>query len=146
MIVDMARITAQLTAGLAVKISNGRHEWYGDEPVEQGGSDTGPNPYDLLLGSLAACTCITIAAYCEHKGLSLESVRTSYEFARVHADDCKNCDDDAEGLIEEITSKVHIVGDFDDAQKKRLAQISQRCPVHKTLARGVAFDDQATFA
>ena len=141
----MSRITAQLTDGLAVRVSNGRHEWLADEPADQGGTDTGPNPYDLLLGSLAACTCITIAAYCRHKQLPLESVSTRYEFARVHAEDCKHCDEDAEGLIEEIKTNVHIIGDFDDAQKKRLAQIAQRCPVHKTLAHGVAFDDNATF-
>ncbi len=141
----VSQIKAQLTAGLAVKISNGRHEWYGDEPVQQGGSDTGPNPYELLLGSLAACTCITVAAYCEHKGLPLQSITTTYDFARVHAEDCKHCDDDAEGLIDQISSKVHIIGDFSDAQRRRLAQITERCPVHKTLARGVDFDDEATF-
>ncbi len=57
----MARITATLTTGMAVQLSNGRHEWQADEPIDAGGTDTGPNPYELLLGSLAACTCVTIA-------------------------------------------------------------------------------------
>ena len=141
----MANITATLRDGFAVVMSNGRHEWKGDEPVELGGSDTGPNPYELLLGSLAACTCITLAMYCKQKGLSLESVSTSYEFAHVHAEDCTHCDEADKGLIEQISTNVHIVGDFDEAQRKRLTQISQRCPVHKTLAHGVKFDDHATF-
>lgn len=141
----MTTISAKLTSGMAVRLSNGRHEWLADEPVGAGGSDTGPSPYELLLGSLAACTCITIAWYCRGKGLPLESVTTTYEFSRVHADDCELCDVPEKGLIEKITSDVHIEGDFDESQRKRLAQIAQRCPVHKTLAHGVQFEDHATF-
>ena len=141
----MTRITATLTSGMEVQISNGRHDWEADEPVSAGGTDTGPSPYELLLGSLAACTCITIAGYCRYKGLALESVSTSYDFLRVHADDCKDCDDDAKGMIDHITSNVHIEGDFDDTQRKRLAQIATRCPVHKTLANGMHIEDNATF-
>ena len=141
----MSHITAELTSGMAVHLTNGRHEWQGDEPVSAGGTDTGPDPYELLLGSLAACTCVTIAWYCKHKNMALKSVRASYDFDRVHADDCEDCDNPGKGLIEKITSNVHIEGDFDDAQRKRLAQIAQRCPVHKTLGQGVAFEDIATF-
>jgi len=130
---------------MVVHLSNGRHAWQGDEPVSAGGTDTGPDPYELLLGSLAACTCVTIAWYCKHKNMALKSVRASYDFDRVHADDCEDCDDPKKGLIEKITSNVHIEGNFDDAQRKRLAQIAQRCPVHKTLGQGVAFEDNATF-
>lgn len=141
----MTRITANLTSGMAVQLSNGRHEWKADEPDAAGGTDTGPNPYELLLGSLAACTCVTIAWYCQFKKLHLESVSTSYDFSRIHADDCKECDIPERGFIERITSNVHIKGNFDDAQRKRLAQIAERCPVHKTLAHGVVFEDNATF-
>ena len=141
----MPNVTAKLTTGTVVQLSNGRHEWTGDEPIAAGGTDTGPDPYELLLGSLAACTCATISLYCQHKGLQLDSVTTSYEFARVHADDCMDCDEPKKGLIEQIASNVHIEGDFDDAQRKRLAQIAQRCPVHKTLANGVQFEDRASF-
>ena len=141
----MTQITAKLTSGMLVNISNGRHEWTADEPLAAGGSDSGPDPYELLLSSLAACTCVTIAWYCRHKGLSLESVSTTYDFSRVHADDCEDCDKPDKGLIDKITTNVHIVGDFDEAQRKRLAQIAQRCPVHKTLAQGVQFEDHATF-
>ncbi len=142
----MAQITAKLTSGMAVQMSNGRHHWRADEPLSAGGTDTGPNPYELLLGSLAACTCITISWYCQHKKIPLESVSTTYDFSRIHADDCKDCDIPDKGFIEKITSNVHIEGDFDEAQRKRLAQIAQRCPVHKTLAHGVKFEDNASFS
>jgi len=141
----MTQITATLNDGMAVSLSNGRHEWTADEPLSAGGTDTGPNPYELLLGSLAACTCITIAWYCKHKKLPLESVSTTYDFSRVHSKDCEDCDIPDKGFIEQITSNVHIEGDFDEAQRKRLAQIASRCPVHKTLTHGVRIKDNATF-
>jgi len=141
----MTQITATLSSGTEVELSNGRHTWRADEPVAVGGADTGPNPYELLLGSLAACTCITLALYCRHKKIALETVTASYEFNRIHARDCEDCDDETKGFIDHITSNVQIDGDFDDTQKKRLAEIVQRCPVHKTLAKGVSITDSVSF-
>lgn len=142
----MSQITATLTSGTAVQLSNGRHEWTADEPIKLGGTDTGPNPYELLLASLAACTCITLSYYCQRKGMALAAVSASYDFAKIHADDCENCDDPETGFIDKITSRVHIEGDFDEAQRRRLAEIVERCPVHKTLENGVGFSDHATFS
>ncbi len=141
----MAEITATLTEGMAVTMSNGRHEWQADEPILAGGTDTGPNPYELMLGSLAACTCITIAWYCGKKGIPLEGVSARFEFERIHADDCEDCEMPDRGFIEQVTSDITIHGDFDDAQKKRLAQVAERCPVHKTLAHGIEFEDRVSF-
>ncbi len=84
----MARITAKIASGMAVQLSKGGHEWKGDEPLGAGGIDTGPNPYELLLGSFAACTRVTISWYRRLKALPLESVSTTYDFSRMHADDC----------------------------------------------------------
>ena len=141
----MSRITGTLSSGMVVELTNGRHTWSADEPIEVRGTDTGPNPYELLLSSLAACTCITLAVYCRHKELALDSVTATYDLTRIHAKDCEDCDDPGTGFIEKIVSRVHISGDFDEAQRKRLAEISERCPVHKTLANGVVFSDDATF-
>ncbi len=141
----MARIIAELTSGTVVQLTNGRHRWAADEPPALRGTDTGPNPYELLLSSLAACTCITLALYCQHKGIVLRSVTAAYDLDRIHAKDCEDCDDPKKGFIDRITSDVHIEGDFDEAQKRRLAQIVERCPVHKTLANGVVLSDHATF-
>lgn len=141
----MSQVSAELTSGTTVRITNGRHNWSADEPASLGGADEGPNPYELLLSALAACICVTIAMYCRHKGMTLRSIKASFEFSNIHADDCEHCDDEKTGFIDHITSNVHISGDFDDTQKKRLAQIATRCPVHKTLASGIEFKDNATF-
>jgi putative redox protein len=141
----MAQITAELTTGTQVTISDGRHTWRADEPPEAGGNDTGPTPYELLVGSLAACTLITLALYCRHKQIPLKAVTATYEHGRVHAKDCEECEDPKQGYIDRITSRVRIAGDFDEAQRKRLAQIVERCPVHKTLANGVTMADHTEF-
>lgn len=141
----MATITAELRDGAAVTLDDGRHSWSADEPVGAGGTDTGPTPYELLLGSLAACTCITLWLYCRHKGWALEGVTARLEHDRIHIRDCEDCHQKAQsGYIDRITSHVEIRGDFDEQQRKRLREVATRCPVHKTLDRGVTLRDEIT--
>jgi len=142
----MPMITAALAGGTQVTIFNGRHTWRADEPADKGGTDTGPTPYEMLLGSLAACTAITVSLYANHKGIELEGIEASYEYDRVHADDCQDCDAEATGLIDRISSSVRITGSFDDAQMERLTQIVGRCPVHKVLENRVHLVDRVEFA
>ncbi|NNC80103.1 MAG: OsmC family protein [Acidimicrobiales bacterium] len=141
----MTTITADLTAGAVVELRNGRHVWHADEPLELNGTDTGPNPYELLLGALGACTCITLSFYCQRKGWALESVSASYTYDKIHADDCEHCDDDASGFLHNVEAEIFIDGDFDDDQRARLADIATRCPVHKTLDQGMVFAETITF-
>ena len=137
----MASITAELIGDYRVDITNGVHTWRADEPVELGGDNTGPNPYDLLLGSLAACTTITLSMYTARKGIEMTSLSVEYRHDRVHADDCAQCEDSHSGMIDRVTSQIFIDGDFDEATRKRLMDIAQRCPVHKTLEKGIVFDE-----
>ena len=145
-VLDMGTtITADLTEGAVVEIRNGRHVWVADEPIELDGTDTGPNPYELLLGALGACTCITISYYCKRKGWTLYSVSTKYTYDKIHANDCATCDDDATGFLHHVTSEIFMDGDFDDAQRARLEEIAKKCPVHRTLEAGLVFDETVTF-
>jgi putative redox protein len=137
----MATITADLTTNYQVDISNGRLSWRADEPVDVGGDDTGPSPYELLLGALAACTCLTIAMYARRKGMAFDSVSAQFTYDKVHADDCAFCDDDATGYIDTVSSQIFIEGTFTDDERTRLTEIATRCPVHKTLERGITFND-----
>ncbi len=142
----MATITADLTEGFAVELRHGDHVWYADEPTDMGGTDTGPNPYALLLSAIAACTCITLSMYCKRKGWTVRSISAQYDLDRVHADDCEDCDDDAAGMIERIRSEIYIDGDFpDDAARDRITDIARRCPVHKTVANGATFTTECVF-
>jgi putative redox protein len=141
----MATVTAELRDGTVAEIKARQFSWRADEPPAARGTDTGPTPYEMLLGSLAACTAITLRLYADHKGLALAGVDVALEFDRVHADDCEDCDERADGFIERVVSRVTLHGNFDDAQKRRLAQVAERCPVHKTLAKGVHISDNVEF-
>ncbi len=141
----MAVVTGVLHEGTQVAIRARDFTWLGDEPTGAGGTDTGPTPYEILLGSLAACITITLRLYADHKGIPLEEVHVQLEYDRVHADDCVGCDERADGWIERIQSHVTLRGTFDETQRKRLAQVAERCPVHKTLANGVHIVDSVAF-
>lgn len=142
----MASIEANLTADYTVALSSDTgHRWTADEPQALGGDDLGPNPYELLLGSLAACTCITVSMFCRRKGWSLTSITARYTHDRVHAKDCEDCDDERSGYLDRVTSQITIDGDLDEAQRRRLTQVAESCPVHKTLAKGIHLVDDITF-
>ena len=137
----MAVVTARLSAGTAVELQARQFSWRGDEPPIAGGTDTGPTPYELLLGGLAACIAVTLRLYANHKNIGLSGIDVRLEFDRVHADDCLDCDERADGWIDRIQTDVTIRGTFTDAQRTRLAQVAERCPVHRTLANGVKIVD-----
>lgn len=142
----MTTITARLREGTQTTIETRHFTWLSDEPPGANGTDAGPTPYEILLGSLAACTGLTLRLYADHKGIDLDGVNVTLEFDRIHADDCQQCDERTDGWIERIQTQVEILGTFDEAQKKRLAQVAARCPIHKTLTRGVEIFDSVTFA
>ncbi len=141
----MAFVTAVLHEGTVVDIRARTFSWRGDEPLAASGTDLGPTPYEILLGSLAACIAITLRLYANHKGITLAEVGVVLEFDRVHADDCVDCDERADGWLDRIQSRVTFRGSFDEPQRARLTQVAQRCPVHKTLANGVHMVDTVTF-
>ena len=100
-----------------------------DEPEKYGGSNLGPTPYDLLLMSLGACTSMTLRMYANRKKLPLDDIEVRLVHERVHAEDCVDC----EHRIERITRRITLSGDLDEAQRQRLLEIADRCPVHRTL-------------
>lgn len=113
-------------------ITAGKHLLRADEPLEVGGRDSGPTPYDMLLAGLGACTSMTLRMYAEHKQLPLERVTVRLRHDKVHAGDCADCETRA-GKIDRIDREIEIRGALNDAQRARLLEIADRCPVHRTL-------------
>jgi putative redox protein len=108
------------------------HRLAADEPPESGGSGRGPDPYDLLLASLGACTSITITMYAQSEGLPLRGVTTRLQHSNVHADDCADCETE-EGKIDWIELHIELDGPLSDEQRSQLLEIAEKCPVHQTL-------------
>ncbi len=107
-----------------------------DEPKRYGGSEQGPTPYDLLLMALGACTSMTLRMYANRKKLRLDDVSVRLEHARVHAEDCIDC----EAGMERITRRIALAGDLDPDQRARLLEIADKCPVHRTLEGDLRID------
>jgi len=118
--------------GFAQDIEAGRHRLVADEPVEAGGTDAGPSPYDLLLAALGACTSMTVSMYARRKQWPLEAVRVRLQHAKIHAQDCAECET-KEGMLDRIEREITLTGPLDAAQRGRLLEIANRCPVHRTL-------------
>ena len=119
-------------SGFAQEIEAGRHRIAADEPAAAGGTDTGPSPYDLLLGALGACTSMTVAMYARRKQWPLERVSVRLQHAKIHAEDCAECET-KEGRLDRIEREISLIGPLTAEQRGRLLEIANRCPVHRTL-------------
>lgn len=114
------------------KIYSEDHQLIADEPLSSGGLNLGPNPYELLLSALGACTSMTIRMYADRKKLNLENIDVTLRHDHVHAADCADCEKQT-GLVDKIEKTIKLEGDLTDAQRQRILEIADMCPVHKTL-------------
>jgi putative redox protein len=113
-------------------ISVGPHRMVADEPLAAGGEDTGPGPYDFLLAGLGACTSMTMRLYADRKSLPLDRVTVTLKHSKIYAKDCEECDT-REGMLDQIDRMIAMEGTLDAEQRKKLMEIADKCPVHRTL-------------
>jgi uncharacterized OsmC-like protein/fermentation-respiration switch protein FrsA (DUF1100 family) len=113
-------------------VSVGRHRLLADEPAAAGGEDTGPGPYDFVLAGLGACTSMTMRMYADRKSLPLERVTVTLKHSKIHAEDCAECET-KEGMLDQIDRVIAMEGALDTEQRKKLMEIADKCPVHRTL-------------
>ncbi len=109
-----------------------RHHVLADEPVAYGGTDQGLSPYQFLSAGLGACTSMTIRMYARRKKWPLEHVEVDVTHDKVHAQDCETCEGNGT-KVDLFTRVIRLQGQLDEAQRKRLLEIADRCPVHRTL-------------
>jgi uncharacterized OsmC-like protein/alpha-beta hydrolase superfamily lysophospholipase len=113
-------------------VTVGPHRLTADEPVAAGGQDTGPGPYDFLLTGLGACTSMTMRMYADRKSLPLDRVTVTLKHGKIHAKDCEECET-REGMLDQIEREIAMEGGLDDEQRRKLMEIADKCPVHRTL-------------
>jgi putative redox protein len=126
-------ITAKSLKNLQVEIQASNHQLLADEPERDGGEDQGPSPYDLLLSALAACKVMTVHLYARRKEWPVETVTVRLTHDKIYARDCEECVSSPNAKIDLIQTEISFEGDLDDEQIQRLAEIADRCPVHRTL-------------
>ena len=119
-------------SGFVQKISAGAHRFTADEPIPNGGTDTGPTPYNFLLAALGSCASMTVALYARRKAWPLEQVIVRLRHSRIHAADCAECETKA-GRLDRVDWAFLFSGVLTEAQRARLLEIAQMCPVHRTL-------------
>lgn len=123
-------------SGFVTQIMARGHELIADEPVEIGGTELGPTPYDYLLASLGACTAMTLRIYADRREWPLEGVTIRLWQNRVYEKDCEECDVKNVG-IDQVEREIDFTGPLTEEQQEGLLRIADRCPVGQTLARGI---------
>lgn len=123
-------------------VAVGAHRMLADEPVAAGGADTGPGPYDYVLAGLGACTSMTMRMYADRKSLPLERVTVTLKHSRIHAEDCAECETRV-GMLDQIERVISMEGALDAEHRKKLMEIADKCPVHRTLTSEIRIVTQA---
>jgi putative redox protein len=131
-VLDNRVTTSTEHAGFFTELFAKGHAMIADEPLQYGGTDRGPTPYDYLLAALGACTSMTLQMYARRKKLPLDKAVVRLTHKKIHAQDCGHCEA-TDGKIDRMEREIELIGELDEAQRQRLLEIAERCPVHKTL-------------
>lgn len=140
----VVRVSEADPAGFLQDVASGpRHHALADEPESFGGTDRGMSPYGFLGAGLGACTSMTIRMYARRKGWPLEHVSVDVTHDRVHARDAEADGEGGREKVDLFRRVVRLEGGLDEAQRARLMEIADRCPVHRTLERGARVETEA---
>ena len=133
--IEDVRVTTR--DGFATEVRAGRHATRADEPARLGGTDTGPTPYDFLAAALGSCTSITLRMYADRKKWPVDQIEVTVRHRKIHASDCEECETTT-GKVDVLEREIRLTGGLDGEQRRRMTEIADKCPVHKTLHSEIA--------
>src|SRR5260370_4408114 len=128
-------------SGLHQASSVGPHHLLADEPKTSGGSDAGPDPYDLLLSALGSCTNMTLRMYADRKKWPLKQIRVALTHSKNYATDCVNCEQPT-AMLDRIERRITLIGELSSEQRQRLLEMANLCPVHKSFTSMIDFQTE----
>lgn len=138
------KVFARNARNVQVEISTGKHTLLADEPLGVG-DDAGPDPYALLLSALGACKVMTVIMYARRKGWQLERIEVGLETYKIHTKDCEDCESNPDAKVDMIDVELKFGGNLTLEQIQRLEEISERCPVHRTLTGEIQIRTKAGY-
>ncbi len=121
-------VKSRSAEGYKQEIKSAHHHFVADAPAQVGGADAGPDPHELLLASLGACTSITMQMYAKRKGWDLKDLNIKVTEDKV--DDANNPGQQ----MSRINREIVIGGDLPADQVEALKAVADKCPIHKLLS------------
>ena len=115
------------------QVQAGQHIMLADEPESMGGGDAGPAPFDFLMAGLGACTSMTLRMYAERKGLALTGISVVLNHDKTEVDGIQR---------NRISRQITLEGNLSDAERQRLLEIAEKCPVHRALSQSFVLESQ----
>jgi len=118
-------VSSQPGKGYQHQVKAGKHSFIADMPEATGGTEIGPDPHELLLSALGACTAMTLEVFAGRRGWDLKAVSVKLVEETI---------ENAEGKkISRITRNIEVEGDLDQEKLDSLKAIADKCPIHKLL-------------
>lgn len=135
-----APVIVRSSAPFRTEVEAGPHRWILDEPIDSGGANEGPTPYDMLASALGGCTAMTLHFYARREKWPLELVEVKVTHDRQHVKDCADCSS-SQGFIHRFKVEIAVTGPLSEEQRAKLLEIAGRCPVRKTLSAEIKVDE-----
>lgn len=125
---DGGGVVAEETLGgkFQLAVRSGSHNFFADEPISEGGLDSGLAPYELVSAGLAACTTMTMRLYADRKGFGLAKARTIVTHDKRSGQTPQDV----------FTRTIELEGSLSEEEREKILAIAERCPVDLTLVRG----------
>lgn len=137
----MGPVIVRANASFRNEIIAGKHKLIADEPLEAGGTDEGPTPYDFLSAALGSCTSMTLHFLAKRENIPLEGVEVKITNDRKYAKDCADCTS-TQGYIHKFDVEIKLKGNLTPEHRERLLATAKRCPVYKTLTAEIKIDER----